>query len=130
MPQLTEDWMRQAERDFQHAKNSFDSGEYEWVCFASQQPAEKALKALYSRLGGEGRGHSLLKLLKQLPDEVKPGESLVKCATVLDKFYIPSRHPESSDSGSPMDYFSDDDARSALNSAEDILEYARSAISR
>jgi len=52
MPRRTEDWLRQAEKDLRHAKNSLQSGDYEWACFAAQQSAEKALKALYQS-GGE-----------------------------------------------------------------------------
>lgn len=41
-----EDWMRQARRDLRHARNSLESEDYEWACFAAQQAAEKAVKAL------------------------------------------------------------------------------------
>jgi len=51
MPRRTEDWLRQAEKDLRHAENSLQSGDYEWACFAAQQSAEKALKALYQVWG-------------------------------------------------------------------------------
>jgi hypothetical protein len=35
-------WMNQAERDLQHARNAKKDGDYEWACFAVQQAAEKA----------------------------------------------------------------------------------------
>jgi HEPN domain-containing protein len=38
------DWFRQAEADLQHARNSLESGDFEWSCFAAHQAAEKALK--------------------------------------------------------------------------------------
>jgi len=41
------DWLRQALRDLEHAKRSVELGDYEWACFAAQQAAEKAVKALY-----------------------------------------------------------------------------------
>ena len=50
-----EDWMNQAKRDLQHAKNSFESQDYEWCCFAAQQSAEKAVRH-FSRSQGRMRG--------------------------------------------------------------------------
>ena len=41
------DWMRQAEGDLEHAGLSACEGDYEWACFAAQQAAEKAIKAVY-----------------------------------------------------------------------------------
>ncbi|MGB9683160.1 MAG: HEPN domain-containing protein, partial [bacterium] len=31
------DWLNQAMRDLEHAKDSHKLGKYEWACFASQQ---------------------------------------------------------------------------------------------
>jgi HEPN domain-containing protein len=63
MAKRTYDWLKQAERDLKHARNSLKLKDYEWACFAAQQSAEKGLKALYEFLGGEGWGHSVTKLL-------------------------------------------------------------------
>ena len=66
------DWLAQAESDLEHAKKSLGMRDYNWSCFASQQCAEKSLKALYDFLGGEGWGHVVVKLLKELPqDKIK-----------------------------------------------------------
>ena len=48
------DWLAQAERDLQHARHSLEAGDFEWACFAAQQSAEKAAKAAFLALGGEG----------------------------------------------------------------------------
>ena len=50
------DWLRQAKRDLFHARNAEKDGCYEWSCFAAQQGAEKAVKAVYQRLGAAGLG--------------------------------------------------------------------------
>ena len=63
MARRVSDWLRQAEKDLRHAKNSLNTQDFEWSCFAAQQAAEKALKALYQHMGGESFGHSLLRLL-------------------------------------------------------------------
>lgn len=43
--------MRQAKRDLEHARRVAEAGEYDWSCFAAQQSAEEALKAVQQRLG-------------------------------------------------------------------------------
>ena len=53
MPRRVDDWLRQADKDLKHAKNAMEDGDYEWACFASQQAAEKALKALYPYASSE-----------------------------------------------------------------------------
>lgn len=130
MPRRVDDWLRQAEKDLRHAKNSVAAADYEWACFASQQAAEKSLKALYQSLGGESFGHSVLKMLKQMPSEVKPDKKLLKTAADLDKFYIPTRYPNGFDWGAPMDYFEMEDAQKAIKDAEEIIAYAKSKISK
>jgi len=44
-----QDWLWQARRDVEHARASLDGQFYEWACFAAQQGAEKALKALFQK---------------------------------------------------------------------------------
>ena len=130
MPRRVEDWYRQAEKDLKHAKVSLEAGDFEWSCFAAQQSAEKALKALYQSLGGESYGHSVLRMLKELPKEIRPDRNLLKKAADLDKFYIPTRYPNGFDWGAPMDYFEKEDAEKAIENAGEIIRYAKDKISR
>jgi len=95
MPSRHADWFRQAERDLQHARHALEDDDFEWACFAAHQAAEKAINALYQRLGAEARGHSVHTLLDQLPVAHHPGEKLKEAAKGLDKHYIPSRYPNS-----------------------------------
>jgi len=80
-------WLRQAEADLGHAGLSAREGDYEWSCFAAQQAAEKAVKAVYLYLHGDPWGHSLLALMQSLPGEIAalPGEELIEAARALDK---------------------------------------------
>ena len=128
MPRRTNDWLRQADKDLKHAKNALKDGDYEWSCFAAQQAAEKALKALYQNLGGESLGHSILRMLNELPKELKPNKNLFKKAADLDKFYIPTRYPNGFDWGAPMDYFEIEDAGGAIVDAEEIINFAKDKI--
>ena len=130
VPRRIDDWMRQADKDLKHARTSLAAGDYEWACFASQQAAEKALKALYQSLGGESFGHSILKMMKELPADIKATKELLKKAADLDKFYIPTRYPNGFDWGAPMDYFEENDAEEAIKDAEKIIKYAKSNILR
>jgi len=61
--QRTKDWLQQAERDLEAAKWSL-KGKFYFNC---QQAAEKALKALYQHINLDAWGHSVSKLMADLP---------------------------------------------------------------
>ena len=61
------DWFAQAEKDLAHAKAAQEDGSHEWACFAAQQSAEKAVKALHLKSGQEAWGHVIARLLAELP---------------------------------------------------------------
>jgi predicted nucleic acid-binding protein len=44
------DWPRQAEADLELARHAMQGGRHEWACFAAQQSAERAVKAVHLRL--------------------------------------------------------------------------------
>lgn len=122
------DWLRQALRDLDHARRSLEFGDYEWACFASHQAAEKAVKALYQKLGVEVWGHSVSRLLESLPKEHKPPKELVDKAKELDRHYIPTRYPNFHPEGAPLDYYTKEDARRTIKYAEEVVEFCRSKI--
>jgi len=124
----TRDWFRQAVKDLQHAKRSSDAGDFEWACFAAQQAAEKAVKALYQSMHIDAIGHSVSRMMQDLPDSMKPLEDLVEQAKELDKHYIPSRYPNSHPEGAPLDYYTVSEARRAVEGAETIIEFCRNKI--
>ena len=45
--------MQQALRNLEQARDSADAGRHEWACFATEQAAEMAVKALHLHLGQE-----------------------------------------------------------------------------
>ena len=59
-------WMDQAEADSEHTKSDLERGFYDWACFSSQQAAEKAVKAVFQKMGAEAWGHSVADLLQEL----------------------------------------------------------------
>lgn len=125
MAERSRDWMAQAERDLRHARNARDDTDHEWACFAAQQAAEKAVKALAVRLGGEPWGHSVTALFQALPESSRPDPGLVDRAKVLDKHYVQPRYPNGFDTGAPGDYYTRGEADAAIEHAEVILAFCR-----
>ena len=117
----SEDWLRQAKRDLQAAKIVFDKGIFEWTCFLAQQAAEKAVKAVCEKLKIECWGHSVSKILKELP--IDAPREIIEFAMILDRYYIPTRYPNGFDTGAPLDYYTKKDAREAINYAEKIINF-------
>jgi len=54
------DWYAQAERDLDQARSSRREERHEWACFAAQQAAEMAVKALHLHLGQDALGHVIV----------------------------------------------------------------------
>ncbi len=117
------DWLKQAEKDLEHARFSLERGDYEWACFAAQQAAEKAVKALHLFLGQEAWGHVIAKLLRELPVAVP--EMLIEKGKVLDGFYIPPRYPNGFPEGAPFEHFGILQAEEAITYAGEILAFVR-----
>ena len=128
MPERSRDWLRQAEADLRHARNSRDLGDYDWAAFASHQAAEKAIKALYQHFHLEAWGHTLSTLLERLPNEAKPDVALINSARELDKHYIPTRYPNGFESGAPVDFYILSEANRAIEKAEAIIEFCKNIL--
>jgi len=130
MAERSADWMAQAERDLEHCHVSLEAGHFEWSCFAAQQAAEKAVKALYEALGGEVRGHSVSAMLSQLPERHRVSGPLIDKAARLDLYYVPTRYPNAFDSGPPRAYFTRPQAEEAWQDARAIIEHCQNQIRR
>ena len=128
MPERHADWLRQAERDLAHAQRAADDKDYEWSCFAAQQGAEKAVKALYQRLGAVAWGHSVTMLLANLPQTYRPPEGLVEQAKALDKHYIATRYPNGFSQGAPFDYYTRPEAEKGIEDARAIIRFCRDSL--
>lgn len=119
-----ERWLKQALRDLDAAKGSLADGYYEWACFQAQQAAEKAVKALLYGLGVGAWGHSIVELLGILKDRYDV-EELMPLARELDRHYIPTRYPNSFESGYPAMYYDYEAAERAIKAAEAIITWVR-----
>lgn len=84
MPNRSGDWLAQAKRDLEQARDSKKAGRHEWACFAAHQAAEKAVKALHLYHGQEAWGHLVRKLIEELPEAARMPEAFLDKARVLD----------------------------------------------
>lgn len=123
-----DDWLAQAEYNLQHARHAQEDGDWEWACFAGQQAAEKAVKALIMYQGGEGWGHSITRLLMDLKHLRPVPDAVLDAARRLDRHYIPARYPNSFDRGIPREYYTAEDARQAIADAETVCLFVRNSI--
>jgi HEPN domain-containing protein len=119
------DWFKQAVRDLEQAEDSRRAGRHEWACFAAQQAAEKAVKALHLSHGQEAWGHVIARLLEELPGGIEVANSLLEKAKVLDNFYIPARYPNSHPLGAPFEHYGTIQSEAALTYAGEIIEFIR-----
>ncbi len=124
MANRAKDWLAQSERDLTLAKLSQEQGHHEWACFAAQQAAEKAVKALHLSLGQEAWGHVVARLLTELPIPIDP--TLIEKGKVLDNSYIPSRYPNGHPEGAPFEHYGPIQSGESIRHAGEILEFVHS----
>jgi HEPN domain-containing protein len=128
MANRANDWLRQAERDLAQARDSQSAQRHEWACFAAQQSAEKAVKALHLALGQEVWGHVVAQLLRELPSPA-PAE-LVDKARVLDDFYVATQCANGHPAGAPFEHYGPLQSAAAIAYAGEILDFARAQMAR
>lgn len=123
MPNRAADWFRQAQRDLQQANSSRSAELHEWACFAAQQAADKAVKALHLYLGQEAWGQVIVVLMQELPEDRRPSGDLIERARVLDTFYIPARYPNSHPEGAPFEHYGPLQSEEAIRYAGEIIAF-------
>lgn len=119
------DWLEEAELDFEKCKIDIQYKFYNWACFTAQQSAEKAVKALCMKLGFETWGHSVTNMLKIIKEKIEIPSEIIEYAQLLDAFYIPTRYPNGFSMGKPSDYYNEKIAKEALNACEKIIKFCK-----
>jgi len=122
------DWYAQAKHDLEQARASAGEGRFDWTCFAAQQAAEKAVKALHLRHGQRASGSVVARLLADLPEAVRPPADLIDAGRVLDAFYIPTRYPDSHPDGPPFEHYGRLQGEEALRHAGDVVAFVAEAL--
>ena len=125
MANRAKDWFDQAARDLEQAVDSRKAGRHEWACFAAQQAAEKAVKALHLVLGQEASGHVVARLIEEIPPGTSVPSGLADKARVLDNFYIGPRYPNSHPEGPAFDHYGPLQSEEAIRYAGEIIEFVR-----
>jgi HEPN domain-containing protein len=115
--------MAQALHDLAHAERARTAGDHDWACFAAQQAAEKAVKALHLHRGQEAWGHVVRRLLEELPEPLRPDPDLLDRARCVDQFYMPTRYANAHPEGAPFQHFGARQSAEAIEHARAILDY-------
>ena len=123
-------WLLTAEEDLDAARALRDAGKFSHACFHAQQCGEKALKAVWHSLDEDPWGHSVQKLLADiLPPAVRERlEAFKEQATLLDRYYIPTRYPNGLPDLTPGQCYLLEDAESCIEAAEKLSAGARAEL--
>lgn len=131
MSNKSNNWLEEAEWDFDNAKLLLQNKRFNTAVFHAQQAAEKAVKALLYFNNLNGWGHSIYsliekyKILKNLDLE-----DLEKKALSLDKHYITTRYPDALPNITPHKAYSKDEAELAIKQADDIITFVKTEIEK
>jgi HEPN domain-containing protein len=116
-------WFLQGRRDRQVAEVNRREQFYEWVCFLSQQAAEKLLKAyLYFHGESDVRGHSTHILAERCAEYHADFNTVLDDCQKLDLFYIPTRYPNGLPGQIPYEAFGESIALEALSALDKVFE--------
>jgi HEPN domain-containing protein len=125
-----ERWLETAEEDLAAARVLQREAKYSHACFLAQQSGEKAVKALWFFLGEAPWGHSIHKLIMDLPESAAR-EHMAKIqndAAALDRFYIPTRYPNGLPDLTPGKYYFQKDAEFAIHIAGSIIALVKGTV--
>ena len=129
-PNTPADWIAPAKADLAHADLSVEHAHFDWACFSAQQAAEKAVKAVLSRLGAEPWGHAVADLLSALPESPAASSDLMLAALEFDKVYISSRYPDALPAGSPSTRYTLREADRMVGYAREVVQFCQGYLSR
>ena len=137
-PEEGKRWVRQAEVDFKvlcdiHCNASNSKG-YCHVCFMAHQVAEKALKGgMYAKCGVSRvslANHNLTSYSYALQTVTAQASDLPRHSAPLEDHYLKPRYPNRWGSGAPYEHYTPDDADSAKEHAEALLDIIRDILSQ
>jgi len=119
-------WMSQAESTLDEADVFVERKLYHWSCFAAQQAAEAALKAVLRGLGKPVVTHSLKQLFDMLDQlGVSAGAPERHAGRVLERHYKGTRYPDQYVSGTPRDHYDQQIADEAMSLARTVVAFAK-----
>ena len=124
VPGSNEEWLRRAKADLALARTALpEGGVYEDLSFHAQQAAEKAIKAVYVKLGSRfAYTHDIAELLSGLAGLSVPLTDQVKEASDLSVYAWASRCPNIGDPVTEEEYLE------AVRQAETVIAWAENQI--
>lgn len=124
----TESWLKQAEEDLKYADAATTDAFYAWACFACQQAAEKALKALLIEHDVEfPRTHQLITLAQHAERTAPSVKDLRAQLDVLNQYYAPTRYADLHGGTAPFEHYTEAMAREAITFARTVVTTIREA---
>ncbi len=123
-------WFLQAADDLEAAETLRQAGKFAQAAFFAKQSGEKAMKAVWFSIDEDPWGHSVARLVRDLPrDDLRLRfQDLLDAAFGLDKLYIPTRYPDALADLTPGESYTESEARAAIEAARAILERARAVL--
>jgi len=123
MQQEVKKWIGKAKSDLKHAKSSLRNREFDWAQLASQQAAEKALKAVCL--------HKEVRLIKVydltiLARKVNAPNDILENCSLLNPFYTASRYPDVEEETNKN--LEQTAAKDAIKAAEKVVRWCREQI--
>ncbi|MCM8777476.1 MAG: HEPN domain-containing protein [Candidatus Omnitrophica bacterium] len=98
--------------------------------FSAQQSVEKVVKATGLKLELVLWDHSITEMLNILSEKIEIPQSIKDAAKLLDLYYILPMYPNGFPSGKPSDYFTEKQAKEAIDAADNIIRFCEVYINR
>lgn len=123
MKEEVKKWIGKAKSDLKHAKSSLRNKEFDWAQVASQQAAEKALKAVCL--------HKEVRLIKVhdltiLARKVNAPNDILENCGLLNPFYTASRYPDvQEETNKKLERTA---AKDAIKAAEKVVRWCKEQI--
>jgi len=124
-------WYRQAENDVDAADVLLSAEKYAQASFLAQQAAEKAMKAVWIAQDRDPWGHSIARLIQELPERDHSAfDGLRDAALYLDKLYIPTRYPDALADLIPSEAYTEGEAEQACRHAHELVSLVEQWLDR
>ncbi|HEY4241868.1 MAG TPA: HEPN domain-containing protein [Kofleriaceae bacterium] len=132
---MSAEWLKQAERDLDVARHVASQGFHEWACYAAQQAAEKAVKAVRLALGTPIetiKKHEIGDVLGAVAQRHPRPHSVLRRAHLLDAHNQASRYPGLRGQGpaAPCDTYQATDSTDAIATADAIVGFCRPLVTQ
>ena len=123
MTKNPQEWLSQADYDFQTAEYMFSGGRYTYAVFMAHLATEKALKGIYQKKFNAlpPKTHSLIYFLSET--KTHPPENIGKFLVTLDQASVATRYPE--DLVKLQSFYTQPVVKEILSQTKETLEWVK-----